>query len=303
MKTILYCISRYGRYIPHRPVDRYEYSLYFIQEKIPAFPNEYRPYWRNPTVLTGKEILDWNTSKPHSFFLSRSLCLSSLGFSISESLATLSRLLTLNPSLASVLNWKSESPRGFFFLFFSFPFRLPFPFFLFFCFGFWGLGPFGSCLLWIYDSETREWVFLFFFLRMGMFVLWMGIFIFFENGYVCFVVQHGSVIQSKYIILFFIFCWEWVCCMWVCDYIYIYIYKIAVNPKQYTGIDWYPKYIVPLTKLVQPPVQYWLPCFTYLNKTTLLSLSFHASKLLVRLNDFTLLYLYIYIINSCHFIF
>ena len=33
----------------------------------------------------------------------------------------------------------------------------------------------------------------------------MGIFIFFENGYVCFVVRHGSVIQSKYIILLFYF--------------------------------------------------------------------------------------------------
>ena len=41
---------------------------------------------------------------------------------------------------------------------------------------------------------------------------------------------------------------------------HIYIYKIAVNPKRYTGIDQYLKYIVPLAKPVQPPVQYWLPC-------------------------------------------
>ena len=34
-----------------------------------------------------------------------------------------------------------------------------------------------------------------------------------------------------------------------------YIY-IAVNPKWYTGIDRYPKYIVPLAKPVQPPVRY-----------------------------------------------
>ena len=34
-----------------------------------------------------------------------------------------------------------------------------------------------------------------------------------------------------------------------------YIY-IAVNPKRYTSIDRYPKYIVPLAKPVQPPVQY-----------------------------------------------
>ena len=33
-------------------------------------------------------------------------------------------------------------------------------------------------------------------------------------------------------------------------HIYIYIYKIAVNPKQYTGIDQYPKYIVLLAKSV-----------------------------------------------------
>ena len=33
-----------------------------------------------------------------------------------------------------------------------------------------------------------------------------------------------------------------------------YIY-IAVNPKQYTGIDRYPKYIVPLANPVQPPVR------------------------------------------------
>ena len=36
---------------------------------------------------------------------------------------------------------------------------------------------------------------------------------------------------------------------------YIYIY-IAVNPKQYTDIDRYPKYIVPLAKPIQPPVRY-----------------------------------------------
>ena len=39
-------------------------------------------------------------------------------------------------------------------------------------------------------------------------------------------------------------------------YIYIYIYKIAVNLKRYTGIDWYPKYIVPVGKSVQPPIRY-----------------------------------------------
>ena len=44
-------------------------------------------------------------------------------------------------------------------------------------------------------------------------------------------------------------------------HIYIYIYKIAVNSKRYTGIDWYPKYIVPLAKSVQPSVRYWLPCY------------------------------------------
>ena len=42
-------------------------------------------------------------------------------------------------------------------------------------------------------------------------------------------------------------------------YIYIYIYIIAVNPKRYTGIDWYLKYIIPIAKSVQPRVQYWLP--------------------------------------------
>ena len=36
-------------------------------------------------------------------------------------------------------------------------------------------------------------------------------------------------------------------------YIHIYIYKIAVNPKRYTGIDRYPKYIVPVAKPVRPP--------------------------------------------------
>ena len=46
-------------------------------------------------------------------------------------------------------------------------------------------------------------------------------------------------------------------------FIYIYIYMsfkhyiyVTVNPKQYTGIDRYPKYIVPLAKPVQPPVRY-----------------------------------------------
>ena len=38
--------------------------------------------------------------------------------------------------------------------------------------------------------------------------------------------------------------------MSVCVYIYIYIYKIAVNPKWYTGIDRYLKYIVPPAKPV-----------------------------------------------------
>ena len=39
------------------------------------------------------------------------------------------------------------------------------------------------------------------------------------------------------------------------------LYKITVNPKRYTGIDRYPKYIVPVVKLVQLPVRYWLPWF------------------------------------------
>ena len=40
-------------------------------------------------------------------------------------------------------------------------------------------------------------------------------------------------------------------------YIYIDKYKIIViNLKRYTGIDRYPKEIVPLAKPVQPPVQY-----------------------------------------------
>ena len=38
------------------------------------------------------------------------------------------------------------------------------------------------------------------------------------------------------------------------------LYKIAVNPKRYTGIDRYPKYIIPLTKPVQSPIRNWLPC-------------------------------------------
>ena len=34
-------------------------------------------------------------------------------------------------------------------------------------------------------------------------------------------------------------------------YIYIYKYKkIVVNPKWYTDVDWYPKYIVLLAKMV-----------------------------------------------------
>ena len=43
------------------------------------------------------------------------------------------------------------------------------------------------------------------------------------------------------------------------EFIYIWalnIIYIAVNPKRYTGIDRYPKYIVPLVKPVQPPVRY-----------------------------------------------
>ena len=46
-------------------------------------------------------------------------------------------------------------------------------------------------------------------------------------------------------------------------YIYIYVYMgfkhyiyIAVNPKRYTSIDRYSKYIVPLAKPIQFPVRY-----------------------------------------------
>ena len=35
----------------------------------------------------------------------------------------------------------------------------------------------------------------------------------------------------------------------------IYLF-IAINPKRYTGIDQYLKYIVSLAKLIQPPVRY-----------------------------------------------
>ena len=51
-------------------------------------------------------------------------------------------------------------------------------------------------------------------------------------------------------------------------YIYIYIYKIAVNPKRYTGIDRYPKYIVPVAKPVRPPVRYWHPWWFVLSWIT-----------------------------------
>ena len=34
------------------------------------------------------------------------------------------------------------------------------------------------------------------------------------------------------------------------------LYKIAVNPKRYTGIDRYLKYIIPLAKPVQPLIRY-----------------------------------------------
>ena len=45
------------------------------------------------------------------------------------------------------------------------------------------------------------------------------------------------------------------------EFIYIYIWALniiymAANPKQYTDIDRYPKYIVPLAKPVQPLVRY-----------------------------------------------
>ena len=42
-------------------------------------------------------------------------------------------------------------------------------------------------------------------------------------------------------------------------FIYLFIYKykkIAVNLKRYTCINQYPKYIVPLTKPIQPSVRY-----------------------------------------------
>ena len=45
------------------------------------------------------------------------------------------------------------------------------------------------------------------------------------------------------------------------EFINIYIWALniiymAANPKQYTDIDRYPKYIVPLAKPVQPLVRY-----------------------------------------------
>ena len=47
----------------------------------------------------------------------------------------------------------------------------------------------------------------------------------------------------------------------ICIYIYIYMgfnhyIYIAVNPKQYIGINRYSKYIVPLAKPIQPLVRY-----------------------------------------------
>ena len=49
-----------------------------------------------------------------------------------------------------------------------------------------------------------------------------------------------------------------------------YIYKIAVNPKRYTGIDRYPKYIVPVAKSVPPPVRYWHPWYSYLTHPSII---------------------------------
>ena len=65
--------------------------------------------------------------------------------------------------------------------------------------------------------------------------------------------------------LFFFFCF-WC----VCIYIYI-IYKIVVNPKRYTGIDWYLKYIIPIAKSVQPRVQYWLPYCKQLQENSIVT--------------------------------
>ena len=42
-------------------------------------------------------------------------------------------------------------------------------------------------------------------------------------------------------------------CVCVCVCV---LYKIAVNPKRYTGIDRYPKYTVQVAKPIRPPVRY-----------------------------------------------
>ena len=81
----------------------------------------------------------------------------------------------------------NQNRQGFFFSFF------PFSPSLLSVFSFWVLGPFGSCLLWVYDSETREWVFLFL-LRMGSL---------FCCGVANCLGPYRSVTQSIYIILFF----------------------------------------------------------------------------------------------------
>ena len=90
-------------------------------------------------------------------------------------------------SLASVLDREIRIDKDFFFSFF------PFSPSLLSVFSFWVLGPFGSCLLWVYDSETREWVFLFL-LRMGSL---------FCCGVVNCLGLYRSVTQSIYTILFF----------------------------------------------------------------------------------------------------
>ena len=206
---------------PFRPVKRYR------TETHPS--HIFLWFWQ---VFKGKFSRD---TCPLSFFLSRTLsaapCLSSLGFSVLESVVALSRLLTLlclsfsfpvsglGFSLSAPclpLFWIGNRNRRedsfFLFLFLSL-FAFPFPSLCFSVLGFGALGPLAHVCCGSV-TQRREWVFLFF-LRMGMFVLlWRA-------SWVC---------DSKYTyFLFFIFCWEWVCYMWVCDslslslYIYIYI--------------------------------------------------------------------------------
>ena len=158
--------GRTGEIRPFRPIKRYRRKthpshIFFVVVILTSFLSLMLSLSCFVSLISRLLCLKVSSCSVSHSALSRILTLLYLGFSFPVSGLDFSLSAPFLP-LFWIGNWNrlKDSFSFFFFSFFSFSFSPSFS--LLSVFSFWGLRPFGSCLFWICDSKTKEWVFFFF---------------------------------------------------------------------------------------------------------------------------------------------